>query len=585
MKLLFSFFSLLLLCLTLPVLAADKPMGVIGDGVADDTTALQAALDAQGKTGGEVILPPGQYRLGVSLRVPTGVTLKGSWDAPHHGAWDKGTTLAITGGRGREEGPAAIELAESSSVQGITMVWPEQKWDTITAYPWAIHGQGMHNDVENITFINAYQGIKIGIPWSELHLIRNVSGCVLRRGIFIDTTSDIGRIENVQFNEHYWARSHYPGITTGSDAPVTKYTEANLEAFIFGRTDWEYVLNTFVFGARIGYRFIHTPAGECNGQFLGIGADGCHVGVQIDAIQSIGLQVTNGEFTTFTGEPNAGVVTSPGAGGAAQFVNCNFWSNPGGVAQMDGGTAVTFSDCHFSDTPAGGAIVARKGRLIVHGCNFSTAGTAIVLKLGVPAAVITENLQPGGIQVQNEIGARAQIGLNELPFALPDASAVHYRVKIGAAGDEDYVGSGWYGGEGAADVPNSLKPAVQTARWAGGTAKLHLPVVSGRAYTLKIWTISVLGAPARTFQVDGGPKTAVTTPHLQIVTLAIPASLTRGRHSVGVTISGPTWTPTHLQPPATDSRALTTRVFALEMTAAGTGTGTASGKGTAMDVN
>ncbi len=576
-----QFLSLLalLLALTSPTFAADRPAGVTGDGTTDDTAAIQAALNAQGKTGGEVFLPPGVYHIAGSLSVPTGVTLRGSWDAPHHGAWDKGTTLAITGGRGREDGPAAVELAESSSVQGVTMVWPEQKWDNITAYPWAIHGQGMHNDVENITFINAYQGIKIGIPWSELHLIRNVSGCVLRRGIFIDTTSDIGRIENAQFNEHYWARSHYPGITTGSDAPVTKFTEANLEAFIFGRTDWEYVLNTFVFGAKIGYRFIHTPAGECNGQFMGIGADGCHVGVQIDTIQSIGIQVTNGEFTTFTGEPNAGVVTSPGAGGAAQFVNCNFWSNPGGVAQLSGETAVTFSDCHFSDTAATGAVVAQKGRLILHGCNFSAAGPAVVLKSGVRAAIITENMQPGGVQIQNEIGARAQIGLNELPFALPDAQAAHYRVKIGAAGDEDYVTTGWYGGESAADAPPSLKPAVQTARWAGGKASLHLPVLPGRAYTLKLWTAAPTGAPPRTFTVDGGPKTTLTRTDLQVVTLAIPAKVTAGKHTIIVTISGPTWQPSQLQPPSGDNRTLTARVFAVEMTA----TGAASGK--AVDVN
>ena len=547
--------------------------------MADDTAAIQTALNAQGKTGGEMVLPPGVYHITGSLNVPTGVTLRGSWDSPHHGAWDKGTTLAITGGRGREDGPAAVELSESSAVQGVTMVWPEQKWDAITAYPWAIHGQGMHNDVENITFINAYQGIKIGIPWSELHTIRNVAGCVLRRGVFIDTTSDIGRIENVQFNEHYWARSHYPGITTGSDAPVTKYTEANLEAFIFGRTDWEYVLNTFVFGARVGYRFIHTPAGECNGQFSGIGADGCHIGVQIDTIQSIGIQITNGEFTTFTGEPNAGVVTAPSAGGAAQFVNCNFWSNPGGVAQLNGDTAVTFSDCHFSDTAATGAIVARKGRLIVHGCQFAAAGPAVVLKSTVRAAVIAENTQPGGLQIQNEIGARAQIGLNEMPFALPDAQAAHYRVRIGAAGDEDYVGTGWYGGEDAADAPPSLKPAVAHARWAGGTAKLRLPVIPGKAYTLKIWASSPKGAPNRTFAVEGGPKEIVAAANLQMITLTIPASVTQGKHSLEVTVGGPTWTPAQLQPPSTDNRTLTARVFAVEMTAAG------AGNGAAVDVN
>lgn len=568
--------------LTAPALAADaptgRPPGVVGDGVADDTQAIQAALDATGKTSGQVFLPPGQYRITGSLRVPTGVTLRGSWDAPHHGAWDKGTTLAVVGGRGREDGPAAVELAESSAIQGVTMVWPEQKWDAITAYPWAIHGQGMHNDVENVTFINAYQGIKIGIPWSELHLIRNVFGCVLRRGVFIDTTSDIGRIENVHFNEHYWARSRYPNITSGSDRPVTAYTEANLEAFIFGRTDWEYVLNTFVFGARVGYRFVHTPSGECNGQFSGIGADGCHVGVQIDAIQPIGIQVTNGEFTTFTGEPNAGVVVAPGAGGAAQFVNCNFWSNPGGVARLGGEVAVTFSDCHFSDTAAGGAIVAQKGRLIVRGCQFAAAGVAVVLGSGVRAAIVAENTQPGGVQIRNGIGSRAQIGLNELPFALPPASAGHYRVRIGASGDEDYVGPGWFGPESAADVPPSLKPAVTTARWAGAKSALRLPVGPGRAYTLTFWVSAPAGAPPRTFAVDGGPRVVLTRPGPQVVTLAIPARLTAGRHAITVTVGGPPWTPAHLQPPATDSRALTARVFALEMTATGA-------NGRAADVN
>jgi len=555
----------LLLTLTAPAFAAD-----------DDTPALQAALDLKAKTGGEVLLPPQVYHIAGSLRVPTGVTLRGSWDAPHHGAWDRGTTLAVTGGRGREDGPAAVELAESGALQGVTMVWPEQKWEGITAYPWAVHGQGMHNDVENVTFINAYQGIKIGVPWSELHLIRNIFGCVLRRGIFIDTTSDIGRVENVHFNEHHWARSHYPGITAGSDAPVTAYTEANLEAFIFGRTDWEYVLNTFVFGARVGYRFIHTPAGECNGQFSGIGADGYHIGVLIDAIQPIGVQVTNGEFTTFTGAPNAGVVVSPGAGGAAQFVNCDFWANPGGVALLDGDTAVTFSDCHFSDTAQTGAIVARRGRLIVHGCQFAQGGTAVVLGANVRAAVVAENTQPGGVSVRSEIGARAQIGLNELPFALPDAQAAHYRLKIGAAGDGDYLGPGWFGPEGAQDVPPALKPSVTTARWAGAKAVLRLPVVPGRAYTLKIWTTAPAGAPPRFFAVDGGPKAVITRTGPSVVTLLIPARLTAGRHVVSVSVGGTPWTPARLQPPATDGRALTARVFAVEMTAAGAGGGAAA---------
>lgn len=257
--------------------------------------------------------------------------------------------------------------------------------------------------------------------------------------------------------------------------------------------------------------------------------------------------------------------------GAAQFVNCNFWSNPGGVAQLNGDAAVTFSDCHFSDTPPSGAIVAYKGRLVVHGCQFAAAGIAVVVGAGVRAAVVAENTQPGGVGVQNGIGARAQIGLNELPFALPDSQAAHYRVKIGAPGDEDYIGPGWFGPEGAADVPPALKPSVATARWAGAKSALRLPVLPGRAYTLTLWASAPAGAPPRTFVVDGGPKVVEKRSGAQVITLVLPARLTTGKHAITLTVGGPTWTPARLQPPSTDSRALTARVFALEMTAAGAG--------------
>ncbi|HET6384129.1 MAG TPA: hypothetical protein VFJ58_12120, partial [Armatimonadota bacterium] len=332
--------------------------------------------------------------------------------APHHGAYQKGSTLLITGGRGREDGPAAVELKQSSAIRGFTMVWPEETSDNIVPYPWAIHGVGMYNTVEDVTFINAYQGIKIGQPFSEIHLIRNVFGCVLRRGIFIDTTSDIGRIENVHFNPDQWQRSGHPSYIQGK-GDVARYMQDNLEAFIFGRTDWEYVLNTFVYAAKIAYHFIATPSGTCNGQFSGIGADGCRTCVQIDKIQPIGIQVTNGEFTSFVGDPNTAILTSPGANGAAQFVNCNFWANTGHVAWMQGDTEVTMSSCHIVNVAKGGAILADAGKLIVQGCNFSQAGPAIIIGAGVKSAVIMGNLQTGGVQIQNGIGAHAHIGLNE----------------------------------------------------------------------------------------------------------------------------------------------------------------------------
>ena len=405
----------LALCsLVLPGLSqADQPLPL--DGNSDATAAIQHLLDERAQTGGEVALPPGQYLIAGNLRVPEGVSLRGSWYAPHHGdAWKKGTTLLLTNGRGNENGPAAIALEKNSSLEGVTLLWPGQMANDIQPYPWAVEGLGKHMTVENVTLVNAYQGISTGTQDGSLHLIRNVYGCVLRRGILVDATSDIGRIENVHFNTHYWLGSGHPSTKEGDGDKVVGFVRDNLEAFIFKRSDWEYVVDTFVWGAKEAYHFVKSEHGACNGQFLGIGADYAKSCVQIDDIQPIGLQISNGEFTAFAGDPNSTIVTAPGAGGAAQFVNCNFWGTKNHVAWMQGDTTITLANCHILNTFTGGAVLAERGKLIIQGCTFDQPGPTAVLKKDVKAAVIFGNLQPGGVQIQNEIGANAQIGLNEM---------------------------------------------------------------------------------------------------------------------------------------------------------------------------
>jgi len=76
----------------------------------------------------------------------------------------------------------------------------------------------------------------------------------------------------------------------------------NFEAFSFGRTDWEYVNNTFVYPVNTGYRFIKTVAGAANGQFFGICADEAQVCVKINEIQPKGLLIPNGQFVCRHGD-------------------------------------------------------------------------------------------------------------------------------------------------------------------------------------------------------------------------------------------------------------------------------------------
>ena len=106
------------------------------------------------------------------------------------------------------------------------------------------------NTLENIVLINSYNAILVGgNPWSVRHRIRSVYGCALRRGIFVDGCSDVGRIDNVHFHGHWWWSPEVGGAGDNPDGAfglVNQYLLDNLEAFVFGRTDWEYVNNTFV---------------------------------------------------------------------------------------------------------------------------------------------------------------------------------------------------------------------------------------------------------------------------------------------------------------------------------------------------
>ena len=89
--------------------------GALGNGKADDTPAVQKALDAAVNRGGICFLPAGSYRLEGSLTVPAGVTLKGSYDGIPHPMHPIGTVLHIYGGKGNTEADPAIILGFNAS--------------------------------------------------------------------------------------------------------------------------------------------------------------------------------------------------------------------------------------------------------------------------------------------------------------------------------------------------------------------------------------------------------------------------------------------------------------------------------------
>jgi len=386
------------------------------DGKTDDTAAIQRAIDKAAETGGQVLLPAGRYLVEGSLTVKKGVSLIGVYDAPQAIAPLTGTVIMATGGRDNEDAPALFEMGHSSMVRGLTVWYPEQKPRDIHPYPWTFRLQGFDNTVENITLINSYNAIRTGPEINVRHRIRSVYGCALRRGIFVDYCTDIGRIENVQFHNHWWSD---PSIG-GEWDPVYEYMAANLEAFVLGRTDWEYLTNNFVFPAKIGYRFIQIEKGASNGHLTGCGADSTNIAVQVDAIQPMGLLITGGQFVSFKGDRPTQLVVAPSNTGSVKLVNCSFWGPSFQNAHIEGTGNVSFNNCYLSnwnkevgDQPL---ITALSGRLQVNDSTFATGQVSVELGPDVTHAIIRGNnvaTSDTGVCVLNEHNRPAIIKDNE----------------------------------------------------------------------------------------------------------------------------------------------------------------------------
>jgi Pectate lyase superfamily protein len=391
-----------------------RSYGARGDASTDDTAAFQHALDDADKAGGgTVYAPPGRYLFRGTLTLPVGVTLRGSFSCvpSHAGIRDKGqprpgddgTALFVDAGRGSEDGKPFLTLSTNSSVCGLTIYYPEQKIDEEPApYPWTIAMRGKNPAVFDVELLNPYQGIDAS--QNERHNIRNVTGQPLRRGIWVDAIYDIGRIENVHFNP-WWS----------SNKKVYQWQTENGEAFIFGRSDWEYVLNTFCFGYHVGYKFVETSTGGCNGNFLGIGADDCNRAILVEQAAPYGLLIANGEFTSFHGDDPTMVEVRAANKGVVRISNSAFWGPCNQIAKVDGQGTVGFSDCTFVEWAKAGdraAIQAASGSILIQGCEFRQNKPHIFLGKGVDRAVITGNLFSGPAQIRNDAGKHAQIGFN-----------------------------------------------------------------------------------------------------------------------------------------------------------------------------
>lgn len=307
--------------------------GAAGDGVSDDTEAFVQALGEAGRTGGYVYVPGGKYRITKPLRIPAGVELRGTAEVPCH-TMGGGSVIMVCCGQGEEDGTPFLSMEGRCGIRGIVLYHPDQDPVVPHAYPWTVQSVGDRCYVVDTVFVNAWQGIDFGSAGGKEHYISYVSGAPIRCGILAGRNEGAIWIENVQYNPHYWYRCDLPGRPGGDTWKAFWHNQIKyLDAFVYGANHSLHVLNTFVFAARNGVRFIVQEGKGTSGTIIGHGTDGGECGIRIDSLEDV--EFVNTELVTIE-SPNRRIYLRNGGSGA-MFYNTLMWGAPDVAVLMETG--------------------------------------------------------------------------------------------------------------------------------------------------------------------------------------------------------------------------------------------------------
>ncbi|MDB6067592.1 MAG: Carbohydrate binding family 6 [Pedosphaera sp.] len=218
----------------------DAPWGAYGNGINDDTLAIQGALTTAGANGGGIVyVPAGKYKLTNTLDIPSGVELRGAFELRHR-TWPgadghaKGTVLQPFGGQGTTNGPVAIALEANSGLVGVTISYENQN-NSCIPFPPTIQGRGANVYAIGVCCPNPYIYVDLDSYTCTNHFLDMVDGWALKTGYIIGNGSE-GTIVDCHGNWTYWidnydSQSSLPG---GVQAPVLSFVSHNMEMYVLG---------------------------------------------------------------------------------------------------------------------------------------------------------------------------------------------------------------------------------------------------------------------------------------------------------------------------------------------------------------
>ena len=455
-------------------------------GDSDAVPALQAIINEVAETGGGVIyLPCGTYALKTPLDIQTGVTLRGEWDCPQ----SRGTVITCYYGKDDPDGTPQITMRSCTGLKNVTVYYPEQSIENPIKYSPTIRQNGIDSvNIFNVTLVNPWLGVQCGPDGNELHYLKNVYISPINVGFFMDMTTDIGRMENLNISPDYYADY------TGTDIDkVRDYMLKNVTGVYMARSDWEYGYNINIEYCNIGFMITSFKDSGPNTQLSQLKLHNCNVGFKLVNVNPYGVALSDSTITADIGGLYAAIESDSRFKTVMQLNGVDLGGQYEYLVAHKGVGELSFVNCTFSGWDKA-AIYQTLGGLSVVQCKFDGNGTHFLLEDGIGGAQIIGNTYSSPLIIKASDTAKKEIlysdeklglsiaprgGHKPYPYKAQPTSNTLYNVDdygavrgtdfdntdviqklldiAGTTGGIVYFPGGWYRFDGSVTVPTGVE--------------------------------------------------------------------------------------------------------------------------------
>jgi hypothetical protein len=291
--------------------------GAKGDGVTDDSAAIQSAIDAAvAAGGGSVVFKVARYFTTANFVVPAGVVLCGAVEGPFDvaGVNPSVTTIAPTLLVTNTSSPFVTLQGVGAGIADLLFHYPNQVGTSAAVpkvYPYTILvTSGGGAKVVRSTVTNAYNFLDIE---DGRNMAQNLNIGAFNIGVNIDHTFDFVVLHNLH-NGVFWDEVESASYPTVIDTWVLNHGTA----LVVNQMDALVMKDFFVFSRFAGISLTYSPdtSGPGIRTVWGTGSDidleSVQYGIVADATNSPGVELTNVQMTAAPGLGQAAVQLKAG---------------------------------------------------------------------------------------------------------------------------------------------------------------------------------------------------------------------------------------------------------------------------------